>query len=146
MIKRVITRSTLDALVFLAVFDGRLLGWQNMRADLRCYVPPSYIVEGMDCPGPGNFRALPKVKLRSHTDAWGLPHIGDAMLEPVTAAAAAIYFADRTSDRVARARQRRRLMRLAAALRPGAEVGERYGRDAGWYVKSAPADGTEGGW
>ena len=41
------------------------------------------------------------------------------MLEPVTATAVAIYLADRTSDRVARAHQRRRLMRLAAALRPG---------------------------
>jgi len=67
------------------------------------------------------------------------------MLEPVTAAAAAIYLADRTSDRVARARQRWGLMQLAAALRSGSEVSERYGRDAGWYVEAVPAARTEGG-
>lgn len=58
------------------------------------------------------------------------------MVEPVTAAAAAVYLADRVSDRVARSRQRRKLMLLARTLGPGVEVGERYGRDAGWYVRT----------
>lgn len=58
------------------------------------------------------------------------------MVEPVTAAAAAVYLADRVSDRVARARQRRRLMQMARTLGPGTEVGERYGRDAGWYIRT----------
>ncbi len=66
------------------------------------------------------------------------------MVEPVTATAAAVYLADRVSDRVARARQRRKLMLLARTLGPGAEVGERYGRDAGWYVRTPAAAGAPG--
>jgi hypothetical protein len=66
------------------------------------------------------------------------------MVEPVTAAAAAIYLADRVSDRVARGRQRRKLMLLARTFGPGAEVGERYGRDAGWYIKNPAPAGAPG--
>lgn len=36
-------------------------------------------------------------------------------------------------------------MRLAAALSPGTEIGERYGRDVGWYIKTVPVGGPEGG-
>jgi phosphosulfolactate phosphohydrolase-like enzyme len=58
------------------------------------------------------------------------------MVEPVTATVAVVCIVDRATDRVARARQRRRLMRLAETFRPGTEVGERYGRTAGWYVRT----------
>jgi hypothetical protein len=61
------------------------------------------------------------------------------MVDPVTATAAAVYLADRVSDRIARARQRRKLMLLASTLGPVTEVGERYGRDAGWYVRISAA-------
>jgi len=65
------------------------------------------------------------------------------MVDPVTATAAAVYLADRVSDRVARARQRRKLMLLARTLGPVTEVGERYGRDAGWYVRTTAAARAE---
>jgi hypothetical protein len=70
------------------------------------------------------------------------------MIEPVTATLTAIYALDRACDRVSRARQRQRLMRLAGSpLPPGTEVGERYGRDAGWYIKAPllPVPVGEGG-
>jgi hypothetical protein len=59
------------------------------------------------------------------------------MLEPVTATVAALV-AERVYDRSSRARQRRRLLKLAmGALPPGTEIGEHYGPHAGWYVKLA---------
>jgi hypothetical protein len=57
------------------------------------------------------------------------------MLEPITAAAAALII-ERVYDRISRAHHRRKLMRMIGpSLPPGSEIGEHYGRNAGWYVK-----------
>jgi hypothetical protein len=61
------------------------------------------------------------------------------MIEPVTATAA-VYLADRVYSQIARARVRARLLALAPTLPPGSQVGETYGRDAGWYIVTTLPD------